>query len=117
MDNETDLTVPNDNLIIKDLDEEFISTYSSDTGEHTQRIITGMLMDRRPEIFDDDNEDLSVLDHEDTLDYLASERFFDCQGERIQAGGPRLQESAAMFGLCTTRGYQENLREDDAICT
>ena len=30
-------------------------------------------MDRHPEIFDDDNEDLSVLDHEDTLDYLASE--------------------------------------------
>ena len=32
LDDETDLSVPNDNLIIKDLDEEFISTYSSDTG-------------------------------------------------------------------------------------
>ena len=31
LDDETDLTVPNDNLIIKILDEEFISTHSSDT--------------------------------------------------------------------------------------
>ena len=36
-------------------------------------------MDRHPKIFDDDNEDLSVLDHEDTLDYLASEKFFLCE--------------------------------------
>ena len=75
LDDETDLNVPNDNLIVKDLDEKFIFTYSSDTREYTQRIIAGMLMDRHPEIFDDDNEDLSVLDHEDTLDYLASEKF------------------------------------------
>ena len=89
MDDETDLTVPNDNLIIIDLDAEFISTYSSDAGEYTQRIIAGMLMDHHPEIFDDDNEDLSVLDHEVTLDYLASERFFDCQEHMMKPCKPK----------------------------
>ena len=72
-------------------------------------------MDRHPEIFNDDNEDLSVLDYEDTLDYLASEKFFDWTA-RFQVSRAKVQEGAAMFGLCTARGYQENLRKDYAIC-
>ena len=75
-----------------------------------------MLMDRHPEIFNDDNEYLSILDYEGTLDYLASERFYDCQEHESKRVQPDYKKSAAMFGLCTARGYQENLREDYAIC-
>ena len=41
LDNETDLSVPNDNLIV-DIDEEYYDARSSDIGEKgTQRIICG----------------------------------------------------------------------------
>jgi hypothetical protein len=74
LDNETDLTVTNDNLIIQDFDAQVHDSYSSDTGENTQRIIAEMLMDRCPKSTTDrgkepeDNEYyLSVLEHKDTL--------------------------------------------------
>ena len=46
LDNETDLSVPNDNLIV-DIDEEYYDARSSVIGEKgTQRIIAEMLWDR-----------------------------------------------------------------------
>ena len=71
---ETDLTVPNDNLIV-DIDEEYYDARSLDTAEKSsQRIIAEMLWDRCKT---NESLSLSVLDHEDTLDFLASEKFFD----------------------------------------
>ena len=46
LDNETDLNIPNDNLIV-DIDEEYYDARSSDIGEKgTQRIIAEMHWDR-----------------------------------------------------------------------
>ena len=55
-------------------------------------------MDRHPEIFDNDNEDLSVLDYEDTLDYLASERFFDCQEHKSKRVDPDYKKVQPCLG-------------------
>ena len=74
LDDEMDLTVPNDNLIV-DIDKEYYDARSSDTGEKsTQCIIAEMLWDHCKT---NESLSLSVLDHEDTLDFLASEKFFD----------------------------------------
>ena len=69
-----DLNIPNDNLIVN-IDKEFYDARSSDIGEKgTQRIIAEMLWDRHER---DSSLSLNVLDHEDTLDFLASETYFD----------------------------------------
>ena len=74
LDDEADLTMPNDNLIVN-IDEEYYDARSSDTGEKsTRRIIAEMLWDHCKT---NESLSLSVLDHEDMLDFLASEKFFD----------------------------------------
>ena len=73
LDNEMDLNVPNDNLIV-DINEECYDARSTDIGEKgTQRIIEEMLWDCHER---DASLSLNVLDHEDTLDFLASEKYF-----------------------------------------
>ena len=70
LDDETDPTVLNDNLIVT-IDEENYDARSLDTGEKSpQCIIAEMLWDHCKT-----NESLllSILNHEDTLDFLASE--------------------------------------------
>ena len=74
LDNETDLHHPNDNLIV-DIDEEYYDARLSDIGEKgTQRIITEMFWDHHER---DASLSLNVLNHEDSLDFLASEKYFD----------------------------------------
>ena len=73
LDNETDLNVPNDNLIV-DIDEEYYDARSSDIGEKGTQCIIAMLWDCHER---DASLSLNVLDHEDTLDFLASEKYFD----------------------------------------
>ena len=69
-----DLTMPNDNLIVN-IDEEYYKARLSDTGEKsTQRIIAEMLWDHHER---DTSLSWNVLNHEDTLDFLASEKYFD----------------------------------------
>ena len=74
LDNEMDLNVPNDNLIVN-IEEEYYDARSLDIREKgTQHIIAEMLWDRHER---DASLSLNVLDHEDTLDFLASEKYFD----------------------------------------
>ena len=54
-----------------------IVTRSSDNGE-TQRIIASMLYDRIR------NDDDIILDHEDTIDYLTSEGYFDAMSQEVK---------------------------------
>ena len=81
LDNETDLSLANMNLAVLDefptVDEEYFDSRSSDNGE-TQRIIASMLYDRIH------NDDEIVLDHEDTIDYLTSERYFDAMSQEVK---------------------------------
>jgi hypothetical protein len=92
LDDAIDLAVPNDNLVV--FDDAFevayfdarspaLDSHSSDTGEHTQRIIANMLMERCT-----GNYHESVLDHEDTLDFLASEKFFDAMEHEVKRKEP-----------------------------
>ena len=54
---------------------------SLDIGEKgTQRIIAEMLWDHHER---DASLSLNVLDHEDTLDFLVSEKYFDARWNRI----------------------------------
>ena len=105
-DNETDLSVPNDNLIV-DIEEEYYDARSSDIGEKgTQRNIAEMLYHHER----DTSSSLNVLDHEDTLDFLASETYFDADGARLRKG-------AGLFRLCPYRSYKEDVCKDDAVCS
>ena len=62
-------------ILFVDINEEYYDACSSDIGEKgTQRIIAEMLWDRHEH---DASLSLNVLDHEDTLDFLASEKYFD----------------------------------------
>ena len=73
LDDETDLTMPNDNLIVN-IDEEYYDARSLDTGEKsTQCIIAEMLWDHCKT---NESLSLSILNCEDTLDFLTSEKFF-----------------------------------------
>ena len=82
-----------------------------------------MLMDRCPQLLDrvtdpENNEYMSVLDHEDTLDYIASEKFFDCfQHETKQVEPDYKKVQPCMAGLRADRSDQENFRENDAVCS
>ena len=100
LDDETDLAVPNDNLVVDDFEQEFFfdarAACSSDTGEEAQRTIAKMLWDRR-----EDAGEMSVLDHEDTLDYLASERFYDCYNQEVKRVEPDYKRVQKCLGLAT----------------
>ena len=63
-----------------------------------------MLMDRCPGLLErvedpEDNDYLSVLDHEDTLDYLASEKFFDCQEHESKRVEPDYKKVQPCLGF------------------
>ena len=104
LDNEMDLNVPNDNLIV-DIDEEYYNARSSHIGEKgTQCIICGNALG--PSHERDASLSLNVLDHEDTLDFLASEKYFDA---RNQADGTGLRKGAGLFRLCSYRSYNEDV--------
>ena len=70
LDNEMDLTMPDDNLIV-DIYQEYYDACSSDTGEKsTQCIIAEMLWYHCKT---NESLSLSVLDHENTLDRVNSD--------------------------------------------
>ena len=94
LDDETDLTMSNDNLTV-DIDEEYYNARSSDTGESTQRIIAEMLWDH---CITNKSLSLSVLDHEDTLDFLASEKFFDALEHETKRMEPDYAKVQACLG-------------------
>ena len=61
--------------MIVDIDEEYYDARSSDIREKvTQCVNAEMLWDHHEH---DTSLSLNVLDHEDTLDFLASEKYFD----------------------------------------
>ena len=74
LDNETDLGVHNNNLIV-DIDEEYYDARSSDIGKKVPNALlrkcSGTIMNVTHHCH------LNVLNHEDTLDFLASEKYFD----------------------------------------
>ena len=94
---ETDLSVPNDNLIV-DIDEEYSdAAHSSDIGEKgTQRIIAEMLWDRHER---DASLSLNDLDHEDTLDFLASEKYFDANEHETKRMEPDYEKVQSCLGF------------------
>ena len=95
LDNETDLNVHNDNLIVN-IDEEYYDARLSDIGEKgTQRIIAEMLWDRHER---DASLSLNVLDHEDTLDFLASEKYFDANNTETKRMEPDYEKEQACLG-------------------
>ena len=101
-----ELSILNDNLIV-DIDEEYYDARSSDIWEKgTQRIIAEMLWDHHER---DASLSLNVLDHEDTLDFLASEKYFDANEHETKADGTGLRKSAGLFRLCSYRSYKEDV--------
>ena len=88
--------LPNDNLTV-DIEEEYYDARSSDTGEKSppQCIIAEMLWDRCKT---NGSLSLSVLNHEDTLDFLASEKFFDAHEHETKRMEPDYAKVQACLG-------------------
>ena len=96
LDNAMDLNVPNDNLIVN-IDEEYYDARSLDIGEKgTQLIIAEMLWDHYEH---DASLSLNVLDHEDTLDFLASEKYFHVIEHETKRMEPDYEKVQACLGF------------------
>ena len=79
------------------IDEEYYDALSLDIGEKgTQRIVAEMLWDRHER---DASLSLNVLDHEDTLDFLASEKYFDANEHETKRMEPDYEKVQACFGF------------------
>ena len=79
------------------IEEEYYDARSSDIGEKgTHRIIAEMLWDRHER---DASLPLNVLDHEDTLDFLASETYFDANEHETKRMEPDYEKVQACLGF------------------
>ena len=80
---------------------QYSDARSSDIGEKgTQRIIAEMLWDRHER---DAPLSLNVLNHEDTLDFLASEKYFDANKHETKRMEPDIEKVQACLGLLLSK--------------
>jgi hypothetical protein len=90
LDDEHDMDVYNPNLAYDVDDMPDTGLRSLDTGEGTQRIIAEALLERLHGN-QDDGQDVSVLDREDTIDYLSSEKYLEGNKNVLDRHQPNIE--------------------------
>jgi len=87
--------------LIVNIDEEYYDACSSDIGEKgTERIIAEMLWDHHER---DASLSLNVPNHDDTLDLLASEKYFDANKHETKRMEPDIEKVQACLGLLLSK--------------